>query len=373
MILHRLLWKFTLVLIAAISGESFGYSLVAPSNLQFDQTILGRGFVLDEDGESIEFNDRLRGSCVTGQTYPYSRSSTKIELLKSWSFDETQNVIEMGGSSKLNFWISSAKASVRYLMANASTETHESDSILIEHYGPSYRFLPDDVGVSTPDGDCGDGMLSSMRTKSKHILTASIEFFSQEKKEEFKAKIKVSLMGGLIKKTFRYDEENKSLFEGAIINVSHYYEGITTDELTRLRDYSTDSTKKYRCDYSNFSLCSNKYEELLNYIGSSEFVEKLNSSESTGRAEYIYAPYYISGVDSSPPEYVGGIYIKLISYVDEISELYSRKEKLVNETLTKSRQVEIDEVERLIDLIDAQIYELELKIERCSNDESLCT
>lgn len=374
MVFYRLSWKFTLLFFAVISGESFGYSLVVPSNLQFDQSLLGRGFLLNGNSESIEFNDRLRGACVIGQVYPYSRPSTKVELLKSWSFDETQSVVDIGGSSRLNFWIASAKASVRYLMANASTETRESDSILIENRGLSYRFLPDDVGVSMPDGDCGDGLLLSMGTRSKHILTASVEFFSKEKKEEFKAKIKVSLMGGLIKKTFRYKEGNESIFEGAVINVSHYYEGVTTDELTRIRDYSTDPTKKYRCDYSNFDSCSDKYEELLNYIGSSEFTARLNSSRSTGRAEYIYAPYYIAGIDSPIPEYNGtGIYLKLISYVEQISKLYSRKERLVNEILTKDRQADIDEMNYLIDSLDSQIHELEVKIERCSNNESLCT
>lgn len=357
-------WKVTLA-----------YDIVNPGGLQFSHDVLGRGFILHDDDYNIEFIDRLKDRCVSGEIVEYGGSFSRLELLKSWGSEISKDLINIGGSTKINFWIAKAKASIRYLMSEASSVSKESEALLVEYHGPSYRYVVDEGVTSLLSGDCGDGILVSISQESKHILTGSIEFFSKEKKEEFNAKVKISLLGGLVKKTLKYKDSNSDYLEGAVVVVSHYYEGVTTDDLTRIRDFSTSPVKRYRCDISNFDVCADKYEEISNYLGSEEFIDSLKNSYVTGNNEYIFAPYYLMGYDYTD-ERDGALYEKymiLIEYGNQLSTLYSDRERMINKLVVVSTDLEKDQLHGLISSLDQEIRNLEIKIENCSYDDLFCS
>lgn len=372
--------KWVSLFLMLYSINCLSYQNIRPGSLLLDQSILSRGIDLLDSGTERDFFERLESQCILGNTVRYGQKTGAIKLNDYVGFESKREFSTIGGKSKVDFWIASAKASVQYLMEEASTVTRESNSLTINMKGPKYRL--EDIQprwdmLSIGPTLCGDAYIHHVEKGVTQILSAGLEFFTREKKEAFKAKVKIKLAGGLIKKTFRYNDEHKEFFENAVMTISHYYEGGMTNELLAIRDNQPTNKIKYRCTIANLQFCIDKYNEYYSYLTSQDYANELRNEDIYKTLNFGVSTYDEAGLPDITREVQSPImeqYTHLIDMTHDLQDLYSLSTKLKSEQMLyepdsdgyRNIQTQIDSNSTAITHLDSQIENCYVNADMCS-------
>lgn len=371
--------KWILLTVLLGTQNILAYQTIRPGTLKFDESVLGGGFDLQNLHLQTEFLQRLKSNCVTEDVVNYGQKKASFRFYNYVGFESNQEFSTIGGRSIVDFWIASAKASVQYLMEEASTSTRESNALSIRISGPNYRLeniIPNKEAMAYGSNLCGDGYVHHAEKGISQTLTAGLEFFTREKKEKFTAKLKIKLAGGLIKKTFRYKNEHREYFEDAVMTISHHYQGGMTDELLAIRDHQPTSTIRYRCMYENLDYCVNKFNEYHDYLTSEVYLTALKDEsiyETLRFGVSTYEEAAIEGIAGNTQSPLLTQYSALILMSHDLQEHYSKKIKLVSEKLfhqEKSEEYKI--IQNKINLKNFEISDLGTKMDRCFADMAEC-
>lgn len=369
----------TLLVVWCFSSLASSYEFVRPGLLNFDESILGRGFSLEEGSLDLSFSERLKSNCLSGNIQYLGLGKSTVKMLSTVGFESKNEFSTIGGKSKVDFWIASAKASVQYLMQEATTSSKESNTLVYEIRGPKYRFENIENDQSKLDYGaslCGDGYLHHVEKGATQLLTASLEFFSKDKKEAFKAKLKIKLAGGLIKKTFRYKDEHKEFFQDAVMTISHYYEGGMTDELMAIRDFQPTPSIKYRCTIANLDICIDKFEEFHQYLTNSNYIARLANDDLYESRYYGVSTYEeaaISGVTRQIASPLTSQYNRLIELSHDLQDQYGEKSRYEDELLMYTPGTnEYENLQNLIQQKELEIHQINQVISDCYSDVTKC-
>jgi hypothetical protein len=362
----------------------------SPTYLNFDEVDLGRGFDIQKSSYTAELRDVLMPRCVSGDILDYRQNSGEVS---SYGYLETENMVKKfsgGGKADLDFWIIGVTPSVKYFAKESSTATKKSESLSIKLNGPKYTLVNvNDIPESTSLGSeyCGDGFVQVINKGVTQVLTVSAEFFDEETKKGFEAKVKVKLLGGLIKKTFRYSDEYIKLFQNAVVTISHYANGGMTRDLVELRGGSVSDTYKHSCNYDTLSSCFEKFDSLYEYLTSDHYKELLVNYNDVPEEEMVGGVFYTTqsfGVSSYDEAGVEGLTRQLTSKTAEqfsvlaalfesLEDAYSELAKLESSLYYYESDSdeylaileEMDDLNETIESTNTQILE-------CSSSESLC-
>ncbi|MFW7380426.1 MAG: hypothetical protein ACOH5I_16560 [Oligoflexus sp.] len=188
-----------------------------------DQDISILGYGLDSQ------QNVLRQACISGIPILHRNEMMELRVYQTADFDEYFRRQMGSGSVGVDIWLIGAKAKQEFIQRNTETEQRMSMmwEIVYEYGSQSLEQRQLSlIGLDAINRDdneklrlCGDRFVHSVKLGAKVLLAASLHFPTKESYQQFKTKVTVSILGGLIKFSKEFLKEMSEHGAEAILSI----------------------------------------------------------------------------------------------------------------------------------------------------------
>lgn len=242
----------------AVSFSSLSYGNAWTSIITDDEVSLGMGYSY--------WSNQLHEQCINGVVAIEDRSYSRVGI--SSTSDSTQVLSRFKGkiSGAVDLFLAKAQGSVETNVIGRSNGYSKT----VEH---GYKFLTKTYKLREPEflpgikeilinthTHCGWEYVDGIRYGGDVFISLSITFFSSEEVKNVKAKIKVSLLGGLIKKSKTILSHLESISQNAVVNLTVKTRGLNFEE------FNLANSVDMNCILTDYEICVDAYLGYLSLL-----------------------------------------------------------------------------------------------------------
>lgn len=257
--------KYLQIIVTTTLGLSLSYVGLAETNSSDEKlsAILGRGY---DSHLNIMREACIAGTMVSSVNKRLQLDSTFDQSFQSM-FQEKRGFFGAG----LNLGFIGGKGRTDFIFRNLASKQRTSliSRIFYEHARLSFNdyhtniFAEDALakGPAEVQGRCGDQLINSVKVGSALYVSAGLMFPSEQSFKEFRTRITISLLFGLIK----IRKEFVKTFENVAKDATIYFDILQLGGDTKEFDALKEANPGY-CSKDNLATCLDYYEKLLSYI-----------------------------------------------------------------------------------------------------------
>lgn len=331
--------------------------------------ILGRGY-----DSNLKI---MREACISGRMNATKTKKLSLDSIFDQSFQSVFQEKRGFFGAGLNLGFIGGKGRTDFIFRNLSSK--QRTSLINRIYYEHARIEFDDyktnifaqnaltIGPAEVQGLCGDQLINSVKVGSALYVSASLMFPTEKSFKEFRTKITISFLFGLIKIRKEFTETFEKVAKDATIHFDVLQLGADAKAFNDLKTKNPGY-----CSIDNLDTCLNYYDELLTYVndGFAKSIHKSSMQQmhplSFNTIDYRFSK--VASLHTGTENFRSGDAIRVYDNTAEpLIELYSERDllekRIALDGLTKAEKVRLTvKKQKLEDEIDKQIELMELQL-----------
>lgn len=339
-----------------------------PANMSSQKAALGMGWNAD--------SEIFVGRCIEGELETAGINESSVVFDNSMSQDQLMRALGLSFSAKGRYGVYSGRASAQFA-ATAREDSFSNVTIYRAQYDfENAMFVPNGkrsaVGeqvyraqghANSPVGvwerSCGHEYVSQITKGAQLIISARIDFLSEEDRREFNGRF--SIKGPAWSAKAQLSEAAEKFKDRASVSISAYQQGGDVSQLSKAFsrvDESDDSSYLIRCSMIDIEACIQTLSQIIRYATEDDdsknyFPAQIANNGADGGADILYltSDYFTAGIF---PDH-DSLYRRLLT--EERKEIEDKLERNIMfrnrlNAFNSMSKSSIDGIEGVSDLID---------------------
>lgn len=214
---------------------------------------------------------QLRQHCIVGEPRLYPQRQAEFRMHFAKDFNDLLKSRSGSGSVGVNIWLIGASARQEFFLRNSSSDQRVSmiwelsyhlGTVALENRSLSL------IGQGASQRDerskreiCGDRFIDHVKLGSRVYLAVSLHFLSEEAYRQFRTRVTVSFLGGLIRFSREFVDTFQSFEDQVWLSVDVIQMGGDSEYLKGL-----GSEQRLFCDQRNLKQCAERFQAIYQYM-----------------------------------------------------------------------------------------------------------